>query len=331
MKSKDKEINDALEKTMKGILDQAYDEMIQNFSLNLKNIWKEPSASIISNDDFNENDFSKMQSAIVIGRGPSIKKKKHLELLAKSNYKGAIICTDGNLINILEHGITPKKFPMFYVISVEPYKRIFKLFDNKIVDKYGDKIKGFFPTVVNPDVVSRARKAGIMIHWFHNLYDLNYGKRSLNYIFAKMVRTKNHLNGLPALQTGGNVGTSAWFFSWKILKIKNVGLIGMNQGWEPSDSWETILSHNSKSKEHLAQATNVNKKKYGQLIEKVYNPDLKSYSLVDPIFRFYRNSLIEFIERSPQWLTTINATEGGSLFGKRIKQMTLKKFLKKYC
>ena len=32
MKSKDKEINDTLEKTMKGILDQAYDEMIQNFS-----------------------------------------------------------------------------------------------------------------------------------------------------------------------------------------------------------------------------------------------------------------------------------------------------------
>ena len=33
MKSKDKEINDTLEKTMKGIMDQAYDEMIQNFSL----------------------------------------------------------------------------------------------------------------------------------------------------------------------------------------------------------------------------------------------------------------------------------------------------------
>ena len=70
-------------------------------------------------------------AAIIIGRGPSIKKKRHLELLLKSNYKGAIICTDGNLVNLLENGITPKKFPKFYVISVEPYKRIFKMYDNE--------------------------------------------------------------------------------------------------------------------------------------------------------------------------------------------------------
>jgi hypothetical protein len=143
-----------------------------------------------------------------------------------------------------------------------------------------------------------------------------------------MVRTKNHPNGLPGLQTGGNVGASAWFLAWKILQIKNVGLIGMNQGWELSDSWDTILSHNTK--EHLFQAKNVDEKTYGRLIEKVYNPNLKTYSLVDPIFRFYRNSLIEFIERSPKWVTTINATEGGSLFGKRIKYMTFKQFIKKY-
>lgn len=328
MKSKEKEINIALEKTMKNILDRAYDEMIQNFSLNLKMIWKEPSASIISDELIQKKIDSAPNSAIIIGRGPSIKKKRHLELLLKSNYKGAIICTDGNLVNLLENGITPKKFPKFYVISVEPYKRIFKMYDNEIVDKYGKKITGFFPTVANPDVVKRARKAGLSIHWFHNLYDLNHGKRSLNYIFATMVRTKNHPNGLPALQTGGNVGTSAWFLGWKILKFKTIGLIGMNQGWDISDSWETILSHNSK--EHLFHAKNVDEKSYGKLIEKIYNPDLKEYCLVDPLFRYYRNSLIEFIQRSPKWLTTINATEGGSLFGKRIKHMTFKQFLKKY-
>ena len=328
MNSRDKKINDAIEKTMKNILDQAFDEMIHNFSLNLTKIWKEPLASEIFENNIIDDEKSGHKSAIVIGRGPSIKKKKHLEILAESNYNGAIICADGNLINVLEHGVTPKKFPNFYVLSIEPYKRILKLYDHKIVDKYGEKIRGFFPTIVNPRVVQRARKAGITVHWFHNLYDLNHGKRSLNYIFAKMVRTKNHPNGLPGLQTGGNVGASAWFLAWKILQIKNVGLIGMNQGWELSDSWDTILSHNSK--EHLSQATNVDEKTYGRLIEKVYNPNLKTYSLVDPIFRFYRNSLIEFIERSPKWVTTINATEGGSLFGKRIKYMTFKQFIKKY-
>ena len=111
MNSRDKNINDAIEKTMKNILDQAFDEMIHNFSLNLTKIWKEPFASEIFENNIIDDEKSGHKSAIVIGRGPSIKKKKHLEILAESNYNGAIICTDGNLINVLEHGVTPKKFP----------------------------------------------------------------------------------------------------------------------------------------------------------------------------------------------------------------------------
>ena len=38
----------------------------------------------------------------------------------------------------------------------------------------------------------------------------------------------------------------------------------------------------------------------------------------------------EFISRSPDWLTTINATEGGSIFGDRIQSMKFEIFLKKY-
>ena len=38
----------------------------------------------------------------------------------------------------------------------------------------------------------------------------------------------------------------------------------------------------------------------------------------------------EFISRSPNDVETINATEGGSLFGKRIKYTTFENFLQKY-
>ena len=53
-----------------------------------------------------------------------------------------------------------------------------------------------------------------------------------------MVRAKNHTNGLPALQTGGNVGTSSWFVSWKILQCNVVALIGINHAWEEDDPLE---------------------------------------------------------------------------------------------
>ena len=94
-----------------------YDEWLENFPLNLANIWNESSAAELTPT----NSKTKLKSAIVIGRGPSVKKKGHLELLAKSNFDGAIICCDGALINTLKAGVTPEKFPNFYVVSIDPY------------------------------------------------------------------------------------------------------------------------------------------------------------------------------------------------------------------
>ena len=67
-----------------------------------------------------------------------------------------------------------------------------------------------------------------------------------------------------------------------------------------------------------------------KLFPKIHNPDFNCNCILDPIFQFYSTALKEFISRSPDWLTTINATEGGSIFGNRIKSMTFAEFLKKY-
>ena len=72
---------------MKRIHSQTFDNWVQNFAINLENIWNETSAKEL---EFDNNQKQKNNSAIVIGRGPSIKKHKHLELLAQSNYNGSI-------------------------------------------------------------------------------------------------------------------------------------------------------------------------------------------------------------------------------------------------
>ena len=46
-----------------------YDEWLENFPLNLTNIWKESSAAELTPT----NSKTKLKSAIVIGRGPSVK------------------------------------------------------------------------------------------------------------------------------------------------------------------------------------------------------------------------------------------------------------------
>ncbi len=301
-----------------------YDEWLENFPLNLTNIWNESSAAELTPT----NGKTKLKSAIVIGRGPSVKKKGHLEMLAKSNFNGAIVCCDGALINTLKAGVTPEKFPNFYVVSIDPYSPAMKFYDDKIVDRYGDKIKGIFSTIVKPTTVENARKSGIKIHWLHSLFDYEEGEKSFNQISASMVRAKNHHNGLPAIQTGGNVGTSSWFIAWRILKCPTVALIGINHGWNEDDPWEKIISHGS----DFVKTDVVDRKSdtFEKLFKKVYNPDFNCNCIVDPLFQFYSSALKEFIVRSPEWLTTINATEGGSIFGDKIIGMPFDSFLGKY-
>jgi hypothetical protein len=151
-----------------------YDEWLENFPLNLTNIWNESSAAELTPT----NGKTKLKSAIVIGRGPSVKKKGHLEILAKSNFNGAIICCDGALINTLKAGVTPEKFPNFYVATIDPRREIGEYYDDKIVDRYGDKIKGIFSTLSHPLAVEKARNAGIKIHWLHSLFDYEEGEKS---------------------------------------------------------------------------------------------------------------------------------------------------------
>ncbi|HYL66127.1 MAG TPA: 6-hydroxymethylpterin diphosphokinase MptE-like protein [Nitrosopumilaceae archaeon] len=324
--SNTKSTQDEIEKTMEKLHYESFDDWVQNFSINLNNIWIESSAREL--DPTKDPNYKKEErSAIVIGRGPSIKKHNHLELLANSDYKGSIVCCDGALINALSAGVTPEKFQKFYVVTIDPYDLVKQFYDHKIVDKYGSKIKGIFSTVVKPTTVERARHAGIKIHWLHPLIDNKEGRKSFNQIAALMVRAKNHPHGLPAIQTGGNVGTSSWFVSWQILKCSTVALIGINHGWNEDDPWEQIISH---GRSKLTISVDKNSPAFQQLFPKIYNPEFDCTCILDPLFQFYSSALKEFILRSPSWVNTVNATEGGSIFGKRILCMTLAKFIGKF-
>ena len=321
-----KELQDSIELIMKETHYENFDEWVANFSLNLSNIWNEKSAKSLQPLD-NRNLQNEKNSAIVIGRGPSIKKNNHLKLLANSDYQGTIICCDGKLSDALKAGVTPDKFDKFFVTTIDPYKDIKEHYDHEIIDTYGSNIKGIFTVIANPNAVERARQSGIQIHWMHSLFDYNEGKKSFNNLSALMIRAKNNIHRLPAIQTGGNVGTSSWFVAWQILRCTTVALIGINHGWEESDSWETIISHGNILD---IKNTDRNSPSFKKLFKKVYNPDFNCDCILDPVFQFYSEALKEFISRSPKWVNTINATEGGSIFGKRVKSMKFTDFLNNF-
>jgi len=317
--SKDNHLEGLMEKWLMG---DFFDEWVRNFALNLNFIWSEKSAkNLIPGSQTN-------RSAVVIGRGPSLKKFGHLKKLVSSDYQGTIVTTDGALINCLKEGVTPERFPNFYVVSIDTHESTFGLYDDEIVNEYGHKINGIFSTVTFPPTAQRARDAGISIHWLHALLDYNEGKKSFNQISAIMTRAKNHPNGLPAIQTGGNAGTASWFVAWKILKIVTIGLIGIDHSWNENDSWETITTHgnahlNTPGMTDVAKDSSA----FKRLFPKIYNPEFNCTCILDPIFQYYSEALKEFISRSPNWVNTINATQGGCIFGHRIECMNLETFL----
>jgi len=325
-----KQLQYSIEDIMKRKHYENFNDWVTNFALNLPNIWKEESAKKL-NPKIQKNSAEENNSALVIGNGPSINKHEHLKLLAQSNYQGTIICCDGKLADALNAGITPDKFPKFYVATIDPYPEVKMYYEHEVIASYGSKIKGIFAVISNPGTVERARQSGIQIHWLHSLFDYNEGQKSFNNLSALMIRAKNSEHGLPAIQTGGNVGTASWFIAWQILKCSTIGLLGINHGWEEDDSWETIIHHSIyANKEKVSDVIDRNSPTFQKLFKQIHNPDFNCDCILDPLFQFYSEALKEFIARSPKWVTTINATEGGSIFGKRINSMKFKKFLEKY-
>lgn len=307
----------------KNVYEKYYDKWIQNFSLNLHNIWEGKSAKELAMGDNNSQN-----SAIVIGRGPSLIKNNHLELLAKSNFKGVILCTDAILKTVLESGVTPNKFDKFFVVSIDSQDHQKKFYEDDLVLKYGKKIKCILSTTISPITYEAAKKTGMEVFWLHTLFDYNKGKSSFNYISAVMTRTKNHKNGLPAIQTGGNVATSSWVIGWSIFKCSQIALIGVDHSFSPETKLKEIGDYHPSSK----AAFDYDKESdlFKKAFPKIYNPDFNCYCIQDPISQYYSTALKEFIFKTSDRMKTINATEEGALFGDGIRCMNFKDFLSEY-
>lgn len=309
----------------KNVLDHYFDSWIKNFALNLENIWNDNSVSSLKPENLSDNSFS---SAIVIGRGPSLKKNSHLQILSESDYKGTILCTDGALKTVLDEGVTPEKFKNFFVISIDSQDKIKKYYDDPLIKKYGNRIKCILSTTISPITYQYAKNSGMEIFWVHTLFDYDKGKTSFNHIAGLMAKSKNEEKKIPAIQTGGNVGTSSWIIGWSILKSTHIGLIGIDHGFTPDTTWDEIGEFHPSAKPALEYKKD--SEIFQKAFPKIYNPDFDCYCIQDPIFQYYSNALKEFIPKTSKFVKTINATEGGAIFGEGITCTSFKSFLRDY-
>lgn len=286
---------------------------------------------------------SKRKSAVVVSAGPSLHHNNSLEILASSDYSGTVIAIDGSYVKCLKAGIIPD-----YVLTLDPHPtRMVRWIgdpdfeenmtgddyfarqdldidfrENSIrqnsenihlVNKFANQTKLIIASTSPANMVDRSIDAGFDMYWWMPLVDDPMHKGSLT-------RKMYDITKLPALNTGGNVGTAAWVFAQFWLNIESISVIGMDLGYKsdlPYDMTQTypelvaLLGEGNVSKDYFPEFS------YPQTGELFYS---------DPTYTWYKQNFLDLIKSSG--VVVNNCTEGGTFFGDGVNCICLKEFLR---
>lgn len=286
----------------------------------------------------------KKQSAIVVCGGPSLYRRRTLEQIKESGYRGTLVAIDASFAASLRRNIIPD-----YVLSLDPHEtRVVRWFGDPeieehlkhddyflkqdldvefrknniaqnqetmdLINRYGRYSKGILCTTAPENVVDRVYEAGLDVYWFNPIVD---DPRSPESITRKMFE----LNRLACFNTGGNVGTAAWVFATSILGIPEVAVVGMDFGYYADLDIKMTQTYNELIR-HLGSDADIEsyfvQGKFPLTGEPFYT---------DPTYAWYRKNFLELSRKSRA--RTYNCTEGGMLFGDGIECIALEDFLDK--
>ena len=161
------------------------------------------------------------------------------------------------------------------------------------------------------NLVERIMNVGFDTYWWAPLVD---NPEESNSLTRKMVKETN----LPAMNTGGTVGTAAWIFALSKLKISNIAVVGMDLGYYSDDT------------SYFQTQT------YECLIDEVGEENIEDYFpeftyptsgesfYIDPTYYWYRKNMLDLISSSGSLV--YNCTGGGTLIGPGVKCIELEDF-----
>lgn len=283
----------------------------------------------------------KSESAIIISAGPSLYKNDILSRIKKSGFDGSIIAIDGSYVRCIKSELDPD-----YVLTLDPHPtRIVRWFGDpnfeenlegddyfskqdldiafrnnsieenlkniELVNKQGKSQKLIICSTAPKNIVERATDVGFDAYWWAPLVD---NPDQADSITRMIVKETN----LPAMNTGGTVGTAAWVFALTTLNIPKIAVVGMDLGYYKSDT------------SYLQTQT------YQQLKEKVGELNIHDYFpectypnsgenfYTDPTYYWYKNNMLDLISSSGTMV--YNCTGGGTLFGPNVECIEIEEF-----
>lgn len=280
-------------------------------------------------------------SAVVIAAGPSLRRRNPVPILMERDWKGATVITESALSHCLKQGYLPT-----CAVSVDPHPlRIVRWFgdpelDDKrmadddyfrrqeqdtsfadekakndellaLMNEYGPQVHIALGTTSSPDVVKRVHEIGMKVFWFNPMLDDPDQPDSLTMELHRR-------NGLPCMNSAGNVGGACWMVAHAVLNKPRVAVTGMDFGYYG----DTPLINTQYYYEAVALA---GEDKVDDLYVDIYNPHTDEWYFTDPAYYWYRSAFLEMTEDAD--CDTYNCSGGGTLFGDSVKWASLDEFL----
>lgn len=283
----------------------------------------------------------KADSAIIVSAGPSLYKNNILERIKSTGYDGTIIAIDGSYVRSLKLNILPD-----YILTLDPHPtRLVRWFGDpnfeknlegddyfsrqdldiafransslenskniELLNRLGKNAKLVICSASPRNVVERINEIGMDAYWWAPLVD---DPRHPDSLTRKMVDA----TGLPAMNTGGTVGTAAWVFAHMVLNIPRIAVVGMDLGYYAKDTtyFQTQTYHNLKAR--------VGEDKVRNYFPEFVYPSTGELFYTDPTYFWYRKNMLDLVKASGA--TVYNCTGGGTLVGQGIECLEIEEF-----
>lgn len=279
--------------------------------------------------------------AVVVAAGPSLHRNDPVRQLAGADFRGAVVATDSAIRYCLRNGTVPD-----LVVTLDPHaKRIVRWFGDphltqadleaddyfarqdmdrafademraneeilELLERHGKGMRIALCTSSSQAVVQRAIDLGMDIYWWNPMLDdpaLPDGQ-------THKLQT---MNGLPAVNAGGNVGAACWMMAGEVLDKRHVALVGVDFSYYADTPY--------RSTQYYTEAVDlVGEENLDSFFIRVFNPHLGKWFYTDPAYHWYRKVFLEMAADAS--CSTYNCTEGGILFGDNVNFVPLSEFL----
>lgn len=292
--------------------------LMSKWLTNIKDNWN----AIHTNPDISEilNTYQG-KKALVIGAGPSLKERKHLQVLRESDLKDLVIfSTLHSLKWCLEEGIVPQ-----FTGVVDASELMVNFIDSPLVDEHADEMTLICCATTHPEVLKRW--TGKKLYFFRSSIPQNILPNTD--VFLSILLPK-----LTELSTGGNSSSSMYCIA-NYLGCNPIGMIGTDFGYPKGFPYDQTMYYHAYAqsigaggKEGYKDAQDMIAKCY----EDFYHPVFKTDGYFDFVYSVFRNSLFEMVKfnkkQNPDH-RLINCTEGGTIYTEdgSIECMTLQELL----